>query len=349
MTIQEVLSQGIEKLKLSKKNTSPQLDSEVLLSFVLKKSKEYLYANPEKKISKRYNVHYNALLRQRAKGIPVAYLTGHKEFFGLNFKVNKNVLIPRPETETLVELVLDSISGTSFTRPRILRILDIGTGSGNIIISLAKSLENFSTRRPVGRASSKNNTVRAQRSEVKNYYFASDVSKSALTVAKANARSHKVKIKFKQGSLLSPWKKERLDIIVANLPYGWKEWKNNTSAETLGLKFEPQKALFTNNKGLALYEKLFQQLDEFSPPREGEMQEGVKKTRPTLAPPCLAGRRAHEEGDKKPKYIFVEFDPRQKIQIKKLARAVAGPAYKAKFISDLSKRTRFLLLELSDR
>lgn len=313
MTIQEAILIGTKKLKNLNASTSSSLDAEVLLSFALNKPKTYLITHANKKLSKKYIQTYIRLLNQRTKGKPVAYLTGHKEFFGLDFKVNKNVLIPRPETEELVELAINKITSSSFSRPRILRIVDIGTGSGNIIISIARSMMTKPTSR-TGRQANKR-PLRSAKAGHAMEYFASDISKQALAVAKKNAKTHKVKIKFKQGGLMSPWKKEKLDVIVANLPYGWKEWKNNTSAETQGLKFEPQTALFTDNNGLALYEKLFQQ---------------------------LAKRMS------KPSMVALEFDPRQKIQIKKLVDKHL-PAYDSKIIFDLSGRLRFLLLELSDR
>jgi release factor glutamine methyltransferase len=109
---------------------------------------------------------------------------------------------------------------------------------------------------------------------------------------------------------LLPWKNKSFDIIVANLPYGWKAWKNNTSAETVGLKFEPTEALFTTKKGLALYEQLLKQVSSLSPA---------------------------------PRSLFLEFDPRQTKQMKKLAKKLL-PMYLLEIKKDLSKKNRFAYL-----
>jgi release factor glutamine methyltransferase len=247
MTIAEILKSASKKLKST-------LDAEVLLCHVLDKPKEYIYSNPEKQIQSIQEKKYSQLVSRRQLGWPAAYLTGKKEFFGRQFKINRHVLVPRPETETLVEFVLEEIKSK-----HVLKILDIGTGSGNIIISLAKHLGS------------------------RHLYFASDVSKKSLAVAKKNAAIHKTHITFRTGNLLTPWKDQKFDIIIANLPYGWKQWKNNTSAETVGLKFEPKKALFTKNHGLFLIDKFLKQ---------------VNRNRPPL--------------------IFLEFDPRQTSSLKKI-------------------------------
>lgn len=225
MTIRESLSQAIPLLSKSK-STSPALDAEVLLSHVLKKPKEYTYINPDKSLTAQQKTKLFTLVKKRTQLWPVAYLTGHKSFMGLDFQVNEDVLIPRPVTEELVEMVLERMKGKE------LSVLDIGTGSGCIIVSLAKN--------------------------VKGKFFASDVSAKALKIARKNAKTHKAKITFKQGSLLEPWRKQPLDIIVANLPYLAKETDPST-------KFEPKLALVAKKKGLALYEELFQQVPTSAP------------------------------------------------------------------------------------
>jgi release factor glutamine methyltransferase len=281
MTIQQLLNQGYKKLT---KSTSPVLDSEMLLAHVIKKPKEYLLINPDKKITANQSKQFLNLLRQRAQGVPVAYLTGHKGFYNLDFIVNRNVLIPRPDTEGIIDLVAAYFNRSPQTGKK-LNIIDVGTGSGCIIITLAKLFP-------------------------KHGFFASDISKAALNVALKNAKRHKVKVKFKQSDLLEAWDKQPFDIIVANLPYGWKQWKNNTSADTIGLKFEPQKALFSKDDGLFLINKLLLQISEI-------------KSRPSL--------------------IVLEFDPRQKNTIKKLAKKFM-PAYETKIVMDLSKRSRFAMI-----
>ncbi len=282
MTIHDLVNLGIKKLS----KTSPALDAEVLLTFVLNKPKEYLLINSNKKIDPRKEKTFLKLIKQRSIGVPIAYLTGKKEFFGLNFFLDKNVLVPRPDTEVMVEAVL------KINSQKPLSILDIGTGSGNIIISLAK-----------------NGGLKTSATKTK--FSASDVSARALSIARRNAKQHKVKISFKQGSLLKPWGNQNFDVIIANLPYGWKQWKNKSSAETIGLKFEPKLALFTSKNGLFLIEELLRQISE---------------------------RKS------KPKYVFLEFDPRQSNQIKNLAKKYL-PGYETKISKDLSNRIRYATLE----
>jgi len=191
-----------------------------------KKRKSIWPLTPKKKVDPKVEKKYLTLLNRRLLGWPVAYLIKEKEFFGHKFYVDKNVLIPRPETEGLVELVLSKLK----TLPKS-TILDIGTGSGNIIISIA---------------------AKAPR----NTYLASDISNKALTVAKKNAKQFKVKIKFRLGNLIEPFIDQDCDIIVANLPYLHRETDDST-------KFEPKGALIAAKKGLALYEQLFRQIKKF--------------------------------------------------------------------------------------
>jgi release factor glutamine methyltransferase len=287
------------------------LDAEVLLAYVLKKPREYLFVNQESRIKNQEAKKFLALVKKRQLGWPVAYLTQKKEFFGLNFFVNKHVLIPRPETEGLVELILSRIKNQESG----IKILDIGTGSGNIIIALAKTISSL-TPHPSP------------------LFCASDISPKALLVAKKNAKNHGVKITFKQGDLLAPWKNKNFDIIVANLPYGWNDWKNNTSAETIGLKFEPKQVLFTSKHGLFIIENLFKQiaLRNNSPRPPLKFKRGWP-TKPWRSRP----------GALSPKFIFLEFDPRQTSELKKLATKWL-PDYKLKISKDLARRARYAVI-----
>ena len=226
MTISEALNKATKKLS---QGTSPALDAEVLLSHLLDRPKEYLHINSDKQLSSKIEKQYFELVARRNSGWPVAYIRNNKEFFGLEFYVDKNVLIPRPETEELVGSIIDALKDKSG-----LNILDIGTGSGCIIISLAKNLAR------------------------NNQYFASDISQPALRIAKKNTTNHKVKVSFKQSDLLTNWKNQRFNVIVANLPYLTKR----THAST---KFEPTNALIAANKGLSLFEKLFKQIPSLKP------------------------------------------------------------------------------------
>ena len=224
MTLKTSLKLASLKLKKAKIKTA-ELDTEVLFSFVLKKPKEFLYTHPEKEITKKQSKKIDDLIKKREKGWPIAYLRNLKEFYGLEFYVDRRVLIPRPETELLVETIL-TIS------PKPKTIADIGTGSGCISISLAKNLP--STK-----------------------IFAIDISKPALKVAKINTKKHQAKVEFHQGDLLQPLKNKKISLIVANLPYLDNYYKTSKDP---GLKFEPKTALKGYQHGLAVYEKLFKQI-----------------------------------------------------------------------------------------
>jgi release factor glutamine methyltransferase len=237
----------IKKFKNKYLQKISPLDLEILFSFVLNKSREFILTHPEHKLS-----HYQALrikyyIWQRVNNKPIAYITGHKEFYGLDFKVNKNTLIPRPETEQIVDLVLNFIKARDYKSNTI---IDIGTGSGNIIISTAKELQN---------------TCFAGR--LNTNYYATDISKKALKTAKNNAKKHGVdkKIKFLHGSLLKPIfnnlkiKNSRI-IILANLPYLSDEIYGSAPKDVI--EFEPKSALYSDNYGLAHYEKLFKQIKD---------------------------------------------------------------------------------------
>jgi release factor glutamine methyltransferase len=301
MTIREALNQATSKLKKtstpastrrdhkwSRRGGSPQLDAEVLLCFALNKPKEYLYANPDQQLRAS---NYMGLIKKRAEGIPVAYLTNQKEFYGLNFYVDRSVLIPRPETEGLVELILSHRSSL-IPHPSV---LDIGTGSGAIIISLAKAFSNSQ--------------------EFKNGYFASDISTAALKVARRNAKKYDVQITFKQGSLLKPWKKQKFDIIVANLPYLASETDVST-------KFEPKSALIAAKQGLALYEDLFVQISSLNPARTTAVV---------------------QSGGTLPSSLIFEIGHDQASTIKKLAKKLL-PAYKTEIRKDLTGRPRYAII-----
>ncbi|HYE22038.1 MAG TPA: peptide chain release factor N(5)-glutamine methyltransferase [Verrucomicrobiae bacterium] len=227
MTIKELLNLGINKLKKSD-STSPSLDAEVLLSFILKKPKEHLYTYSEKPVSTVDESRYFALLQDRSKSIPIAYLIGKKGFYEGEFIVNEHVLIPQPRTENLITAILEALNGRAN-----LSILDLGTGSGAIIISVAKKLGPSNT------------------------YFASDISAEALKVAKRNAKNHGVSVEFKRGDLLKPWKRQ-FDVVIANLPY-------LEIMPTGEAKYEPRLALLGGKEGLELYHRLFAQLSENPP------------------------------------------------------------------------------------
>jgi release factor glutamine methyltransferase len=208
------------------------LEKEVLLANLLGKNREFLVANPEYEVTNEQSERFYTMIRSHERGIPVAYLIKHKEFYGLPFFVDSRVLIPRPETEFLVDKILELVKND----PNLKKIVDIGTGSGNIACSLAKNLKD---------------------AEI----FATDVSDKALEVAKINAKKLDVTISFIKSDLLDELKEMEFDIIVANLPYIGTESNSFVSKETQ--EHEPHVALFGGVNGLELYEKLFSQVKDF--------------------------------------------------------------------------------------
>lgn len=228
------------------------LDLELIIASVIKKPREFIFTHPECKISSLKIENLKLKISRRTRNEPLAYILGYKDFFGLDFKVNEDTLIPRPETETLVEQALQE-----FRELRIknyeLSIIDVGTGSGNIIISLAKNLKDLRF---------KNDDLR---------FFGIDISDKEIKVAKQNAKKHKVdkKIKFIKSDLLG--NKKILNnltmkqcshlIILANLPYLSKKIYGSVSRE---VKREPKSALLSAEEGLSHYKKLFAQIKELS-------------------------------------------------------------------------------------
>lgn len=210
-------------------------EAEILLAFLLKRPREYVFSHPELKITKTVAEKFKVLCHKRANSVPIAYLTHHKDFFGLDFYVDERVLIPRPETELLVEETL-RILHTQYPIPNThYSLCDLGTGSGCIAISLAKSLPNAKI-------------------------VAVDISSGAIQVAKKNAKIHNVsgKITFKKSDLFSEVLDMKFDAIVANLPYIGKSEQSLVCKETL--HFEPKQALFSGKTGLEIFERLFKQI-----------------------------------------------------------------------------------------
>jgi release factor glutamine methyltransferase len=236
MTIREIIKRTYSQYKLS------PLDSGILLSLAGNLSKEYIIAHPEKIITKLQEKKYKKFIKRRAAGEPIAYIAGTKEFFGLDFFVNKNVLIPRPETELIVEEVIKKIQNDKFQIPDTL--IDVGTGSGNIIISVYKNLP--------------------QRIRRQINFYATDISNSALRIAKQNAKKQKIdkKIKFSQSDLLKYFLenkkiKPKNIFVVANLPYvSLSIYKKNINI----LQHEPTQSLISKQNGLRHYVRLIKQI-----------------------------------------------------------------------------------------
>ena len=204
---------------------SARLEAEILLAHVLKVGRLYLYINPEQELSQEQIDNYNKLVQRRLEYEPTAYILGHREFMDLDLIVNEDVLIPRPETEVLVETVIDHLNDIT----RMIRIADIGTGSGAIAISLAKSLPNAAVE-------------------------AVDVSEEAINIAKLNADRYGLRITFHLGDLLSPLNGKKYNAIVSNPPYIPSQVIDGLQAEVKD--YEPRMALDGGNDGLDFYRRL---------------------------------------------------------------------------------------------
>ncbi len=238
MTNQQILITGYRKLQTAEIK-SAHLDAEILLAHILKKPREYLLSHPEHKLAKKQEEKYKKIINQRAKNAPVAYLTNEKEFYGRKFYVDKRVLVPRPETE----MIIDEAKRIMQSAKNKIHIIDIGAGSGCITITLAKEMHKYK----------------------KIKYFAVDISKKALTLARKNAHLHNMadKIKFLRGNLLEPFlKNKKIEIenssliICANLPYLTPAQIKNSPS----IKHEPRLALNGGRDGLKYYRRLNEQI-----------------------------------------------------------------------------------------
>ena len=219
----ELINQGSQKLR-NQNIKSFRLYSEILLSKTLNISREEILINLDKKITKKNIIIFNKYLQRRSRNEPIAYILKEKEFWSKKFSVNNNTLIPRPETELLVDRLIKIYQG----KKKI--ILDIGTGSGCIILSLLGTLKN-----------SKGIGI--------------DISKDAIAIAKKNASKHKIleRVKFINKSFENIFN-QKFDIIVSNPPYiKSKELKNLTDDIK---KYEPRMALDGGNDGLDLIKKV---------------------------------------------------------------------------------------------
>lgn len=221
-----------------------RLDLDLIVAHILRKTREFILTHPEYKIHKLQIANCKLQISRRMRNEPLAYILGHKEFYGLDFRVLPATLIPRPETELLVEAVMEELEVKS---QKSKAIIDIGTGSGNIIISLAKDLQS--------------NAIDGHLPS----FCGIDISNDALKVAKQNAKQNLVseKIKFIHGNLLDKIKNIDDAIIIANLPYLSKKIYNATSSNVK--KFEPKSALYSPKDGLGHYEKLLKQIAKFNP------------------------------------------------------------------------------------
>ena len=229
MTIREALTKGMIILKSNNIET-PKLKARLLLQYILKKDRQYLIVYDNKEIEKKEQWEYFVNIEKMTNGIPLQHITHSQEFMKMDFYVDENVLIPRPDTEILVEEVIKLAK--NMDKPKI---LDLCTGSGAIAISIAKNVPS---------------------AEV----LAIDISEKALEVAKKNAHKLQAKVKFKKSNLFSNIGKMKFDIIVSNPPYIKKTDIKLLSNE---VQKEPKIALDGGYDGLDFYRKISNQAIDY--------------------------------------------------------------------------------------
>ncbi|MBV8051682.1 MAG: peptide chain release factor N(5)-glutamine methyltransferase [Acidobacteriaceae bacterium] len=226
MQLKKVLSSAIDQLTAAHVG-SPRMNAELLMMFTLNCDRAYLYAHPERELSPEEQARYRDAIEQRSGGFPAQYITGHQEFWGMDLIVSPAVLVPRPETEHVIETVLQLIGEAE----KPLRIVDVGTGSGSIALALAKELP---------------------RAEID----ATEISPAALEVARANAARHQVerRIHFHETDLLQGFEASSLDFVVSNPPYVGESEEDQVQLEVR--KFEPRSAVFAGPTGMEVIERL---------------------------------------------------------------------------------------------
>jgi release factor glutamine methyltransferase len=208
---------------------SPRLAAEVLLMHALECDRAHLYAHPERVLTPDEMNEYHSFVHERAGGKPTQYITGHQEFWGMDFLVSEAVLIPRPETEHSVEAALE----LARTDPSIKKIIDVGTGSGCIALALAKELPDREIH-------------------------ASDISDVALAIAQDNAeRLGLARVQFRRADLLIDIQPNSYDLVVSNPPYVGKN--EPEKVQQIVRDWEPDVAVFGGPTGLEIYERLIPQ------------------------------------------------------------------------------------------
>ena len=215
--------------ELGKKRIAPA-DADLLLAHCLGKDSAFVCAHPEFQLTQEQQLRFNQLIQRRIAGYSVAVLVGYKYFYGLRFSVTAETLVPRPETELLVEQALEYLTWHGRSS-----VLDIGTGCGNIIVALATKAH------PEGRHG----------------YHATDVSTAALRVARENARTHRASVRFSQSNLFSNLGRKKFNLIVTNLPYLTTRQLHEPS-----IRKEPVGALWGGSNGTDLYAALLRQVPD---------------------------------------------------------------------------------------
>jgi len=258
MNVRTALQHGVAQLEAARV-PSHGLAAELLLQHALQRDRAWLYAHPEEEVTESAAENFFRMVEKRARGTPTQYLTGKQEFWGIEFSVGPGVLIPRPETEHLIEVSLERLkpkrkplrSDLSLRRERLgrsLRIVDVGTGSGCLAIALAHEV-------PQARL------------------WATDVSRAALAIAWHNAVRHNLedRIEFLEASVLTPFllggeaeNAAPFDLIVSNPPYVARSEFEGLARELR--EHEPKEALLAGDTGLELYRPLIRQAEKVLAP-----------------------------------------------------------------------------------
>jgi release factor glutamine methyltransferase len=231
-TISQALSDARHQLQAT--SPSPAVDASILLCHILGCPRSHLIAWPEKELSQQQQSDFNKVLQQRITGKPVAYIIGEKEFWSLSLAVTNDVLIPRPETETLVEFVLERFSGRA-----AMKVADLGTGSGAIACALATEHPEWNI-------------------------YATDISSVALDIARTNASAHQLEnIHFHQGKWFEPLTAHDFDLIVSNPPYIASHDPHLSEGD---VRFEPEGALKSGELGMDAITHLAREAGNFLKP-----------------------------------------------------------------------------------
>jgi release factor glutamine methyltransferase len=222
------------------------MNAELLLMFTSGRNRAFLYGHPEYELSTEEQARYDDALAQRSRGIPAQYITGHQEFWGMDLIVSPAVLIPRPETEHVIETVLGCVGQAP--SPANLRVVDVGTGSGCIALALAKELP---------------------QSEI----HATDISAAALEIARSNAARLQLesRVQFHEADLLNGIEKNLFDFVVSNPPYVGESEEDSVQLDVR--KFEPRNAVFAGTTGLEVIERLIPQARQVLKPGGGLVME----------------------------------------------------------------------------
>jgi len=239
--LKQALSSAVARLT-AENVPSPRMNAELLLKFVLDCDRAYLFAHPERELTAEEERRYESAVAERSRGVPAQYITGHQEFWGMDLIVTPVVLIPRPETEHLLETVLElakwdlrrrTSDSSHETLTSEIRIADVGTGSGCIALALAKELPGAEIH-------------------------ATDISASALEIARANAARLQLenRIHFHEADLLGDLRGP-FDIIVSNPPYVGESEADQVQLEVR--KFEPRMAVFAGSTGIEVIARLIPQ------------------------------------------------------------------------------------------